>query len=76
MFDMRAQQTLTLEGGPYHAKIVSVPSDALEIWAYLNMYGVVMATVAGGLPGKPTVETYLVAPGRDIAIHAPTAANR
>jgi hypothetical protein len=73
MFDMRAQQIVTLEGGPYNGKVVSVSSDALEIWPYLNMYNVVMGTVAGGLPGRPTVETYIVAPGRDIAIHGPAA---
>jgi hypothetical protein len=73
LFDMRAQQVVTLTGGPYDGKIVEVPSDACELWAYRNMYNDVKAVVAGGLPGRPTVEIYIVAPGRDLAVHAPAA---
>jgi len=66
----------SLQGGPYDGKIVVVPSDAVALWAYKNMYNDVKAVAAGDLPGRPTVETYLVAPGRDIAIYAAAATPR
>jgi hypothetical protein len=44
-----------------------VDPKARELWAYMNMYGVPRAVIAGGLRRSESMATYRVIDGADIA---------
>jgi hypothetical protein len=59
-------RTIKLVGGPFDGREVSVGTEP-EIRAYENMYGNIMATPPGGMPGTDSMDAYVILPGREEA---------
>ena len=57
MFDME-NRTVRLEGGPYDGRETTASDQSAEFCAYLNMYGNVMTTKPGGMPGTDSMVVY------------------
>jgi hypothetical protein len=67
MFDME-MRTVRLVGGPFDGRETTV-GEHPEFHAYGNMYGNVMATPPGGMPGTASMPRYRVNPGEATAEH-------
>jgi hypothetical protein len=50
MFEMRGERTVTLRGGRCDGKVLAIDPKAREVEAYMDMYNVTRAFIAGGLP--------------------------
>lgn len=63
---------IRLVNGPYDGQVVEDPPTSEVLWVYRNMYGVLRAVKAGGLPRTSTMAAYVVLPGRLEALHGAT----
>jgi hypothetical protein len=61
-------RTVKLIGGPFDGRETTV-GEHPEFHAYANMYGNVMTTRPGGLPGTDTMPKYRLNPGDATAAH-------
>jgi hypothetical protein len=66
MFDME-EWTVTLRGGRFDGKAVEIDAQAVEVWAYQNMYNQPRAVKAGGMRRSESMVTYGVVEGSEIA---------
>jgi hypothetical protein len=57
MFDMEMRR-VRLEGGPYDGKETTASDQSANFCAYLNIYGNVMTTRPGGMPGTAATVVY------------------
>ena len=69
------ERLVTLRGGRFDGKQVEIDGNAVEVWAYQNMYNFCRAVKAGGLPWNESMVAYRVHPERDEAEHDAKAAN-
>jgi hypothetical protein len=61
------ERTITLRGGRFDGQQVAVDANAVELWAYMNMYSQPRAVKAGGLPRAESMVTYRLLEGTDVA---------
>jgi hypothetical protein len=61
------ERLVTLRGGRFDGKQVEIDGNAVEFWAYQNMYNQPRAVKAGGFPRSESMATYRVLDAGDVA---------